>query len=372
MPSSGSWTDVRSLQPLISDANSDIDSATLVPSDASAGSIDLGVNSDNSNQNTVADYETYSNSSSLDIAFPDNGELHPLLPINNHEDAAESEGSHNSSVFGDSFSDRGYHPLLPGRNYGYTVEFEAEPDTFSLSGTSSSDGNVLDSLLLSGEYSDVVELEVEVDTSPLIRQAFSDNIGSNSVPPSISHYATAGYEIQSYSTYLRNASEDIINRTVLMPARSHSSVADTDAGPPNRIPSSSISDRTGIHFPIRYLMASPNAAEGLSSSENTAPNAFNVSDWVHQQSLQDQLFGHTIASQSACIKTPPPRNMHPEDTKTNISNLVDPPGSFKPTRKVYGIATLLRMRETTSAVPVMLRVKPEAIAGKNQILEPSA
>ena len=35
-----------------------------------------------------------------------------------------------------------------------------------------------------------------------------------------------------------------------------------------------------------------------------------------------------------------------------------------PAKKVYDIPTLLRLKETQSAVPVMLRVKPEAIAGE--------
>ena len=35
-----------------------------------------------------------------------------------------------------------------------------------------------------------------------------------------------------------------------------------------------------------------------------------------------------------------------------------------PAKKVYDIPTLLKLKETQSAVPVMLRVKPEAIAGE--------
>ena len=40
------------------------------------------------------------------------------------------------------------------------------------------------------------------------------------------------------------------------------------------------------------------------------------------------------------------------------------------TKKVYDIPTLLRLKETQSAVPVMLRVKPEAIKGKSLTLQP--
>ena len=71
--------------------------------------------------------------------------------------------------------------------------------------------------------------------------------------------------------------------------------------------------------------------------------------------------------------TPPPRAINREDEpdtpQVKIQVHTDPPRAEPSVhqgapKRTYDVATLLAMRYTQSAVPVMLRVKPEAIAGE--------
>lgn len=92
-----------------------------------------------------------------------------------------------------------------------------------------------------------------------------------------------------------------------------------------------------------------------------------TSEWVQQQSAHDPTYYHEPEPGSQCAQpvTPPPRNIdhnghdsHPAPPQPGLATRQKVP------KRTYDIATLLGMRHTQGAVPVMLRVKPEAIAGE--------
>ena len=106
------------------------------------------------------------------------------------------------------------------------------------------------------------------------------------------------------------------------------------------------------------------AQDGPTSASASASHASNVLDWVQQQSVQDETSSLAPASQHVHVDTPLPRPAELQDKQSDVN---PPSARQEPQRaakKVYDIATLLRLRETQGSVPVMLRVKPEAIAGK--------
>ncbi|KAK4691944.1 hypothetical protein P7C71_g5168, partial [Lecanoromycetidae sp. Uapishka_2] len=95
-------------------------------------------------------------------------------------------------------------------------------------------------------------------------------------------------------------------------------------------------------------MASTNThlspAASQSNTEATTLPTSAVTDWVQQQS--------TVTRRAQMI-TPPPYKVPTTQNSTQ----------GRARRKVYDIPTLLRLKAVQCAVPVMLRVKPEAIAG---------
>lgn len=94
------------------------------------------------------------------------------------------------------------------------------------------------------------------------------------------------------------------------------------------------------------------------------PIRSDVDDWVQYQSQHDQPSENTTVLQRARVKVALPR----VDQEKQALAKTHEPTSLQIARqrgkKVYDIATLLRLKETQSAVPVMLRVRPEAIAGE--------
>lgn len=88
-------------------------------------------------------------------------------------------------------------------------------------------------------------------------------------------------------------------------------------------------------------------------------------DWVEEQSSQDQPSTPEAVVPCAQPVTPPPRNLNCEnDTSVTKLRSAAPTITKCHSKLVYSISTLLSMRHLQGAVPVMLRVKPEAIAGK--------
>jgi hypothetical protein len=102
------------------------------------------------------------------------------------------------------------------------------------------------------------------------------------------------------------------------------------------------------------------------SSENNPPNTSSVVDWVQRHSKQDVLQHHPAAAKPQRDQnvTPPPRPIPSDEVRVSQARHSTCTAVRQTAGRVYSIETLLRLRETQSAVPVMLRVRPEAIARK--------
>lgn len=101
-----------------------------------------------------------------------------------------------------------------------------------------------------------------------------------------------------------------------------------------------------------------------SSSENIPPVRPAVVNWVQEQSQHDQPSKDSSPLQRARVDGSPPRAGQAQQASAKAKDDASHQEGYQPAKKVYDIATLLRLKETQSAVPVMLRVKPEAIAGE--------
>ena len=101
-----------------------------------------------------------------------------------------------------------------------------------------------------------------------------------------------------------------------------------------------------------------------SSSENIPPVRAAVVNWIQEQSQHDQPSKNSSGLQRARVDGTPPRAGQAHRVSAKAEENASRQEVYQPTKKVYDIATLLRLKETQSAVPVMLRVKPEAIAGE--------
>ena len=112
---------------------------------------------------------------------------------------------------------------------------------------------------------------------------------------------------------------------------------------------------------VTAVMTASNNAQ--SSLENIAPNASGTENWIQGQAKQN-LSLDAVNTRRAQNQTPPPRPIPSNNTYTKqrcrSAYNIQP----QPKKLVYTIETLLTLRETQRNVPVMLRVKPEAIAGE--------
>lgn len=115
---------------------------------------------------------------------------------------------------------------------------------------------------------------------------------------------------------------------------------------------------------VTAVMTTPNNAQ--SSLENIAPIASGTENWVHGQAKQN-LSLDAVNTRRAQNQTPPPRPIPSNDTYTRQRCRSAYNIKRQPEKLVYTIETLLTLRETQRNVPVMLRVKPEAIAGEIHI-----
>ena len=119
------------------------------------------------------------------------------------------------------------------------------------------------------------------------------------------------------------------------------------------------SETSPLNVDANTSMALP-LRDDQSSPEDLPPVRSAVGDWVQEQSQHDQPPNRATGLQRA--RTPPGAGQA-EQARAKIDDHASLQECSQLEKKVYGIATLLRLRETQSAVPVMLRVKPEAIAG---------
>ena len=106
------------------------------------------------------------------------------------------------------------------------------------------------------------------------------------------------------------------------------------------------------------------------TSENHHPQRPAVVDWVEEQSLTDQASNDAMGGQRARIDNVSPHSSLAKQSRPSTNELASH-HQGRQQAKVYNIPTLLKLRETQSAVPVMLRIKPEAIAGGSIILQSS-
>ena len=111
-------------------------------------------------------------------------------------------------------------------------------------------------------------------------------------------------------------------------------------------------------------MATSNNAQ--SSLENIPPITSGTENWVHGQAKQNSSLD-AVNTRRVQNQTPPPRPVPSNDTYPRQRCRSAYNIKRQPERLVYTIETLLTLRETQRNVPVMLRVKPEAIAGEIHI-----
>ena len=104
------------------------------------------------------------------------------------------------------------------------------------------------------------------------------------------------------------------------------------------------------------------------SSENLHPLRPAVVDWVEEQSLHDQTSDGATELRRALVDSVPSQAAKAKQARVRTSEHAFRQEGRRRVKKVYDIPTLLKLRETQSAVPVMLRVKPEAIAGESMTM----
>ena len=92
-----------------------------------------------------------------------------------------------------------------------------------------------------------------------------------------------------------------------------------------------------------------------------APTMARTFDWVDEQSSSNESSAPRSTTHSDQPVTPPPRVKR--DESDHPKGRPDKTLSKKRSRFVYDIPTLLQLRQTQGQIPVMLHVKPEAIAG---------
>ena len=117
------------------------------------------------------------------------------------------------------------------------------------------------------------------------------------------------------------------------------------------------------------LNANHNMALPLGNSQPTSethhPQGPAVVDWVEEQSLpESQTPNDAMGVQRAGVDSVSLHSGPPKQACASTNQLASHQEG-RQQAKVYDIPTLLKLRDTQSAVPVMLRIKPEAIAGKS-------
>lgn len=90
-----------------------------------------------------------------------------------------------------------------------------------------------------------------------------------------------------------------------------------------------------------------------------------TSDWVQEQSTQGQTSTPEVVAHCVQPVTPPRRTISCKNQDVGVEpHRATLFVGLSRSKLVYSIPTLLSMRHMQRAVPIMLRVKPEAIAGE--------
>ena len=110
-------------------------------------------------------------------------------------------------------------------------------------------------------------------------------------------------------------------------------------------------------------------AQPLSNDEPTSethdPLRPTVVDGFEGQSLHDQTPNNATELQHAPVDSASTHAGLAKQARALTKEGVSLQEGRQQARKVYDIPTLLKLKDTQSTVPVMLRIKPEAIAGKS-------
>ena len=122
------------------------------------------------------------------------------------------------------------------------------------------------------------------------------------------------------------------------------------------------SENSYLDLNANHTMALP-LGNNQPTSETSHPNRPAVVDWVEEQSLPDQTPNDAMGVQRARPDSVLPHSDPSKQARADTDELTSHQ-EIRQQAKVYDIPTLLKLRETQSAVPVMLRIKPEAIAGE--------
>lgn len=94
-----------------------------------------------------------------------------------------------------------------------------------------------------------------------------------------------------------------------------------------------------------------------------------VVDWVEEQSMHDQTSDGANELERARVENVTPLAGRQKQVHVRTSEYASCQEGHQQVKKVYDIPTLLKLRETQSAIPVMLRVRPEAIAGESIMMQ---
>ena len=146
---------------------------------------------------------------------------------------------------------------------------------------------------------------------------------------------------------------------------SHAQSVDSGSGPDpfsviNAIPELSYTSHFDAHQP--WVMTAPFGVLSASSVNSSMSSSLLRSDRMRSQ--HDQPSNNATGLQPARDDGTLPAADEAKEVDAQKHNHKPRQEDCPPAKNVYDIPTLLRLKETQSAVPVMLRVKPEAIAGK--------
>lgn len=151
-----------------------------------------------------------------------------------------------------------------------------------------------------------------------------------------------------------------------VPSSAHAQSVDSGSGPDafsviNAIPELSYTSHFDAHQP--WVMAAPFGVHPTSSVDISSMSSSLVGgDRTHSE--HDQPLNDPTGLQRPRDDGTPPAADQGKNADAQKDDHKSRQEDCPPAKKVYDIPTLLRLKETQSAVPVMLRVKPEAIAGE--------
>ena len=127
-------------------------------------------------------------------------------------------------------------------------------------------------------------------------------------------------------------------------------------------------ESSSLDLDANHSMALP-SSNNQPTSEDHLPLGPAIVDWVEEQSLHEKTSNDAIGLQSARVGSVSTHSDAASQARAKTNEYASREEGGQQAKKVYDIPTLLKLRETQSAIPVMLHVKPEAIAGESKTLQ---